>query len=464
MKKVAVIGLDGMSWSALGKLFSWKAMPNLDKISRASLKGILKSTIPPESGPAWTSIATGVNPGKHGIFSFTKPTEDFGDIAIMSSRDVKYLRVHEMVASQGLKSICVNQLFTYPIKNIPGSSIITDWLSPEIAFSSEIQGYAKNYNGPTLSQTSPMIKKNWETEYSEVSSRVDTINTMLQTTDWDLFWAIYSEPDHLFHRYFDRVIKNDQQIMRLFSKIDETFGIIENQSDLLIVVSDHGFKKFNNAVYLNTYLEKHGLISKKKKEERKKIVCQRQIDESHTKLYLPESLIKYLSIVPSKIERYIIRIYKQLLKADIKIEMTSHIDPVASSAFAYGFGIFVKKKNLIEYVLSLLKKAEFIGGVWKREELYSGNQLENMPDLIAIPKYEKGYALRSDAIAPKPVTRRSFSSHHPNGIVMIHQKNLQPSWTKEIKVYDIAPTILNYLDLQIPYDIDGESIFNKLSL
>lgn len=459
MSKVAVIGLDGMSWDILEKLFSWKVMPNLQRIAMHSLKGVLRSTIPPESGPAWTSIATGVNPGKHGIFSFTKPTKDYDDTVIMSSRDVKYLRVHEMTALQGLKSICVNQLFTYPIKKIPGSLIITDWLSPEIKFSPEIKQYAKNYRGPTLGQSLPLIMKNWETEYTDVSSRVDTINTMLQKVDWNLFWAIYSEPDHLFHRYFDMVIKKDQRIMKLFSKIDETFGIVETLADLLIVVSDHGFKKFSQAVYPNTYLEKHGLIRKKKERGMKEIVCQRQLDEPRTRFFLPEPLSKFLSAVPSQIEQYLLRIYKQLIKADIKIKMTSYVDPKTSLAFAYGFGIFVKKKELIEYILSTLKKEEFIGGIWKREELYKGDQLEAMPDLIIIPNYEKNYALRGDVIAPKTITRRSFPNHHPNGIVIMYNNNLQSSWIDKIKVYDIVPTILNFLNLKIPEDTDGEIIF-----
>jgi predicted AlkP superfamily phosphohydrolase/phosphomutase len=133
-KRVVVIGLDGMAWHILNKLFKWNIMPNLKRITQKSLKGTLESTIPPESGPAWTSLATGVNPGKHGVFGFTIPTKDYNGIKILNSRDVKYLRIHEMVAVQNLKSICVNQILTYPIKKFPGSYVITDWLSPEIRY------------------------------------------------------------------------------------------------------------------------------------------------------------------------------------------------------------------------------------------------------------------------------------------------------------------------------------------
>ncbi len=458
MKKVAVIGLDGMSWTILDRLFNWKVMPNLEKIALNSLRGVLRSTIPPESGPAWTSIATGVNPGKHGIFGFTKPTADYDDTVIMSSRDVQYLRVHEMVALQGLKSVCVNQLLTYPIKRIPGSFVITDWLSPEIKYSPEIEQYAKNFCGPTLGKPLPLIRRNWDSEYSDVSSRVDTINKLLQEVDWNLFWAVYSEPDHLFLRFFDMVMKRDERLTRLLTKIDETFGIVKDFADLLIVVSDHGFGKYSQGIYPNTFLERQGLVRKMKRRRMKEIVCQRQVDEPRAKFLLPEPLYKYLSAMPSQVERLFLKIYKQLVKADLRVKLTTHVDPRRSLAFAHGFGIFVKRKELIDYIVSILKNEEFIGGVWKKDEIYTGKQLKAMPDLIIIPNFKGNYALRGDVIAPKTVVRRNFASHNPDGIVIINKSGLQPSWTKSIKIYDIVPTVLDFLGLEIPEDTDGKVI------
>jgi len=86
-KRVAVIGLDGMAWHILHRLFTYDAMPNLKKLSEKSLKGVLKSTIPPCTPPAWTSIATGVNPGKHGIFNFITLNENY-ETRLVTSEDV----------------------------------------------------------------------------------------------------------------------------------------------------------------------------------------------------------------------------------------------------------------------------------------------------------------------------------------------------------------------------------------
>lgn len=463
MPKVVVIGLDGLAWHILDRLFRWGIMPNLQKFAETSLKGTLPSTIPPESAPAWTSISTGVNPGKHGIFGFTKPTEDCTDTTIMTSRDVKYLRIHEMVAVQNLRSICINQLLTYPMRTIEGSSIITDWLGPRIDFSPEIAQYAKNYYAPTFSKMSPLLRNDWTSEYTELSSRVDTVNTLLQKLDWDLFWVVYSEPDRLFHRCYDLVMRKDELIMRLFAKIDETFGLVAGLADLLIVVSDHGFAKFKYGVYVNKFLKEMRLTKTADRATLKDLVGKRQDAQvggvrALRKFHIPPGLLKYLSFTPSPVELILVRIYKQMLKADIKGSVATHVDPKSSKAFSHGFGIHVKEKELIDPIVCMLKKEHSLGGVWKREELYQGRQVKAMPDIIMVPNFDDGFALRGNAIPHKPVVRRRFPSHHPDGIVMICKKGLQPIRLNGISVYDIAPTILKFLGLDIPEDTDGKAI------
>ena len=70
MTKVLVIGLDGVPlnlircWAQEGKL------PVLKNIMDKGVVGPLRSTIPPTSGPAWSSFVTGKNPGKTGIYDF----------------------------------------------------------------------------------------------------------------------------------------------------------------------------------------------------------------------------------------------------------------------------------------------------------------------------------------------------------------------------------------------------------
>jgi len=67
-----VIGLDGATldlvrpWAAAGRL------PVLAGLMARGAWGPLRSTVPAATFPAWTSLTTGVNPGRHGVLDFSE--------------------------------------------------------------------------------------------------------------------------------------------------------------------------------------------------------------------------------------------------------------------------------------------------------------------------------------------------------------------------------------------------------
>ena len=69
-KKVVVIGLDGGTFKLLKPLAAEGLMPNLKKILDQGSNAILESTMPPMTGTAWSTFATGKQPGKHGVYDF----------------------------------------------------------------------------------------------------------------------------------------------------------------------------------------------------------------------------------------------------------------------------------------------------------------------------------------------------------------------------------------------------------
>jgi len=65
-----VLGFDGVDprW-----VDEWIAdMPNFDKLGKRGGRMPLRSTTPPQSPVAWTSFATGTDPGAHGIYDFIR--------------------------------------------------------------------------------------------------------------------------------------------------------------------------------------------------------------------------------------------------------------------------------------------------------------------------------------------------------------------------------------------------------
>src|SRR4051794_12351085 len=68
--KVLVLGLDGATFDLIKPWAAAGYLPTLNRLMAEGAQGSLRSTTPPMTGPAWTSFATGVNPGKHRLYDW----------------------------------------------------------------------------------------------------------------------------------------------------------------------------------------------------------------------------------------------------------------------------------------------------------------------------------------------------------------------------------------------------------
>jgi len=73
IKKVVVVGLDGMDPDIAEKFMSEGKLPTFQKLRDRGSYSKLATTFPAVSPVAWSSFATSVNPGKHNIFDFLMP-------------------------------------------------------------------------------------------------------------------------------------------------------------------------------------------------------------------------------------------------------------------------------------------------------------------------------------------------------------------------------------------------------
>ena len=69
-KRVVIVGLDGLEPSLAEKYLNDGLLPNLAKLKEQGGYQRMGTTYPPLSPVAWSSFATGSNPGKHNIFDF----------------------------------------------------------------------------------------------------------------------------------------------------------------------------------------------------------------------------------------------------------------------------------------------------------------------------------------------------------------------------------------------------------
>ena len=69
-KKVLILGVDALDPQITRALMDEGKLPNFKKLSDQGSFQKLLTSHPPETPVAWTNIATGVNPGEHGLFDF----------------------------------------------------------------------------------------------------------------------------------------------------------------------------------------------------------------------------------------------------------------------------------------------------------------------------------------------------------------------------------------------------------
>ena len=70
VKRVVVVGLDGLEPTLTEQFLEEGILPNLAKLREDGTYMRLGTTWPPLSPVAWSSFSTGTNPGKHNIFDF----------------------------------------------------------------------------------------------------------------------------------------------------------------------------------------------------------------------------------------------------------------------------------------------------------------------------------------------------------------------------------------------------------
>lgn len=70
--KTVILGFDGADAALTQRLMDEGKLPNLAKLRAQGTFSPLRSTIPSQTPVSWSTFATGLNPGRHGVFDFLK--------------------------------------------------------------------------------------------------------------------------------------------------------------------------------------------------------------------------------------------------------------------------------------------------------------------------------------------------------------------------------------------------------
>jgi predicted AlkP superfamily phosphohydrolase/phosphomutase len=134
--KAIVIGLDGLEPTIVESMLDAGLLPNFKKLRDSGGYRRLRTTYPAQTPVAWSSFATGVNPGGHGIFDFIcrdpqnympgmalsrfeKSKGFFGSPKLVNRR--RGVPFWQMLARQGVRSTVLRCPCTYPPDSSPAA-------------------------------------------------------------------------------------------------------------------------------------------------------------------------------------------------------------------------------------------------------------------------------------------------------------------------------------------------------
>ncbi|MDP8235751.1 MAG: alkaline phosphatase family protein, partial [Candidatus Erginobacter occultus] len=245
--KVLLIGLDGADPDFVEAHKS--ELPFLSRLMREGVSGRLASTIPPITGPAWSSAMSGMNPGRTGVIGFQDNPGDRKS-RLVHSQSVAVPRIWDVLSQQQRRVGVVAVPMTYPPQPVNGF-MISGFLTPVTA---RRFTYPESLRAelPPDYRTSLDFNKNeappeyfLQRLYSFSRVQFQAIEQLIQNRDWDFFTFVISQTDWVQHIFFDRPNGSDI-ILRYFQYVDGYLDTLEKKlppGAIVCVISDHGFGK-----------------------------------------------------------------------------------------------------------------------------------------------------------------------------------------------------------------------------
>lgn len=518
--EIAILGIDGATWDLIVPWAREGLLPNFARLIDKGTWGDLHSTVPPVTAPAWTSFMTGKNPGKHGLYDFFETDPETYGITYACAASRKAKTIWRLLSDSGKRVGVVNVPMTYPPEEISGFMISgMDTPDANSAFvhpgslKTEIEkevgplrldiqhlGYMKNdrIRGKVLAELVELEKYRLKLILHLLTNHpVDVFMTVFNATDQvqHHFWH-YMDPGHHFYDA-EGAKAFGNAILTIYQCIDEIIGILlKTFSDktTVVLMSDHGFGPTSPLnFYINRHLEERGILSLQDGEKSGTLSTFMGKIDALLRSTLPPDLKRAITrLVPwarAKLESYL---SFSMIDWSRTKAYAVEISPTSPAIWVNlegrnGKGIVKRHEydDVVESVRQSLYEVQdprdgtpLVSKIYRKEEIYSGKELDKAPDLLLSWWEGKGFIAKqsyppTDKARPVVEYRSGemadgkdwSGTHSINGIVLFHGNGIgQGRKIEGSDILDLAPTLLYLLNEAVPDDMDGKvlmDIFEK---
>lgn len=477
-----VLGLDGATWDVLDPLLQAGQMPNLKTVLADGHRGVLESTVPPVTAPAWLSMATGQNPGKTGVFYFlNRRSPNSYDFEPMSSKDFRGKSFWDVLTTDDTSVGIFNFPVLHPPYNLGDGSFMVSGFgasteggltSPaelEAKLNEVTDGYELKvpYADPKYADRPEQLEADLYRllEKQEIAmdhllkKRPDVFFGVISVTDWaqHYFWR-YHDSDHVLHKP-----GQEDSLADLFARVDETVGRVAHfareEDATLLIVSDHGFGPVNGTFYSNEWLEQEGFRVPKSKSVFGKI-------QSEYFPYIRRILEPIVSRVP------LLNDLATSVGQSVRASVAENIDYERSVAFMANQGLTSAliylvdnsqetREEVINAFHTFAAERELNIIIREADEVYHGPKVDLGPDLIVEIEgleyvADPRYSTMSDVVVKRPPDPARGGGHRHEGIYAVTGPDVKAGEDDRHHLLDIAPTILALQGTAIPTEMDGD--------
>jgi tetratricopeptide (TPR) repeat protein len=129
--KVLIIGLDGLDWEILDPLLEQGRLPNMKRLIDGGARAKLLSINPLLSPVVWTTVATGVEPRRHGILDFLVEDPATGEQQPVTAAQRQVPTFWELLSRRGVEVGVVGWWATWPADPVRGY-LVSDRLAYQL--------------------------------------------------------------------------------------------------------------------------------------------------------------------------------------------------------------------------------------------------------------------------------------------------------------------------------------------
>ena len=496
-KKVILIGLDGATFDLMMPFIQDGSMPIMKSLIDNGVHGILKSTFPPLTCPAWFSFSTGKNPGKLGMFNFYRLEKSSYEIRRFDNRDVENeSELWDILNSYGYTTGIFNNPVAFPPKSVEGF-MVSGFLAPstrsnfthpenlKIDLDRVTGGYEIDADQGDRYRVEEVVENCNRILHKRTKAMIYLLEEKMQ----DFMMLVYTGSDRMSHQLINKMYLDNEnesrwakeEIKKYFSTLDGEIGqvldSIKDEDYTLYMMSDHGFHRRDKGFYINQWLinEKYLELKPPKSLLGKIGITQKGIASALDKVGL-KNFVR--GIVPKSLERRVpIGAIEGSGKAIMDLIQTGGIDWQKTKAIAIPGGIYINTVDRPEGIVSLedydglrheiAEKLRNISDprdgsnldveIFFREDIYTGKYVSNAPDIqYILGNYEWG-DIRNIPSDGKLFDPLETAHHDNNGIFIAHGIGIR----KGIKIdhaniTDLTPTILSSFGIKANEDMDGK--------